>query len=193
MQIPVNFAQVNYTLTISTYPFLCETTVGISTSEYAGTGGELVDTVYDVFADNLLNRLTSNVILSKVAVKFGPNSTGTTIEVTGTAAGADGSTTVGPMEALLVTKQTALGGRQGRGRFYLPGASSAKLNPSGLWDASWLVSAQADADAWLADMLSADIPPVLLHSEGSSDTTPEPITSLSVQGRVASQRRRNRR
>jgi hypothetical protein len=191
--IPVGFAQVNYFHSVSTWPYIAQCTVGVKTTEFVGTTTEFAEACYDLWATNILNRMTSDVLLTKVRVKYGPNSTGPAEEFAGTATGLQSGPSTNPAECVLISKNTSLGGRQGRGRFYVPGAPAADLDASGLFDTTYVGNVQAWADAWLADMQAANIDPVLLHGVGTSDTTPEDIVSLTVQQRVATQRRRNRR
>jgi len=92
--------------------------------------------------------------------------------------------------ALLVRKSTALGGRSNRGRYYIPWS----LQESDVSDVGTIAGGtQSDwqdlQDDFLASLVAADVPMQLLHS-GAGD--PATVVSLSVQGVIATQRRRLR-
>lgn len=193
MLIPVGYAQVNVFMPVNAFPYVPQCTFGIKTNEFLGTPEEMAEATYDTWAAEWDGFLTSNVTFEKVRLKFGPNSTGPAYEYGGSATGAVGGESVEPSIAALVTKSTAIGGRQGRGRFYLPGMPESYLDPGGTLTSTGILQGQSCADAWLAAMVALDLQPVLLHSVGTSDTTPEDITALTVQARYGSQRRRNRR
>lgn len=92
--------------------------------------------------------------------------------------------------AYLIRKQTALGGRAGRGRMYLP----PFVIQEGVIDQTGLLEESDRAD--LEELISPVIfvrPAFLLHDSLSPTTTPTPITGISVQQRIATQRRRMRR
>lgn len=92
--------------------------------------------------------------------------------------------------ALLVQKRTAIGGRSGRGRFFLPWAlEESDVSEVGLIDGSTRSDWQDLMDDFLAGLSAADYPMTLLHS-GAGD--PAAVTSLSVQQVIATQRRRLR-
>lgn len=94
--------------------------------------------------------------------------------------------------AMLVKKITGLGGRQNRGRMYIPPFSLSETNISKLGViASGTVTGQ---QAYINTIMAAIDPDVtrlkLLHTNPAN--TPEIITQLVVQSRVATQRRRLR-
>ncbi len=97
--------------------------------------------------------------------------------------------------AILVQKRTSRGGRKGRGRMYLPPASLHEPNVGATGDITGvtLTAHQTWADEVLAAMDLASQPMVLLHSEEAGAIAPDPVTSLSVQPKVATQRTRLRR
>lgn len=93
--------------------------------------------------------------------------------------------------ALLVRKNTGLGGKQNRGRFFLPPAwiDEESVDPSGTITGS-VLDLEDFLGQLLSDMTDVGIPPRLLHSD--PELTPAPITSLSLQSKIATQRRRLR-
>jgi hypothetical protein len=80
----------------------------------------------------------------------------------------------------------------GKGRCFLPPIWIAEnnLDEYGAWSGTNITTVQAFWSSALTALLGSDCPPVLLHSDGS---TPDPITSWTLQGVAATQRRRMRR
>jgi hypothetical protein len=93
--------------------------------------------------------------------------------------------------ATLIRKTTALAGRRGRGRFYLPPITMDEFATSkaGVIASSSLAAMQLAANAWF----DHGEPFVILHDSLPSSLAPTPITSFVVDGRIATQRRRLRR
>lgn len=92
--------------------------------------------------------------------------------------------------AVLVKKSTARGGRSGRGRMYLP---------AGMLQESLVSSNGVLTPAFRSDMgfamtsFGIAVPMVLLHdSDSPGDLAPDPVTQLTVDSRIATQRRRLR-
>ena len=192
MLIPTGYAQVNYFLPTVNWPNVPQVTCGVDVSSWIGTIDEAAEACYTAFAENILDLLTSNTTLSKVRIKYGPNATGPFVEFAGSAEGSSPDTTEPPAIAILVKKNTALGGRQGQGRMFLPGYATAGVDPAGGLATGVAASTTAAFEAWRADHETLLLPLVLLHGVGTSDTTPEPITSFAAQQQVGTQRRRNR-
>lgn len=94
--------------------------------------------------------------------------------------------------AFLVKKQTALGGRAYRGRFYLPPAfvDELSINATGnILTAAYNIL-DGKVAAWLAPRLGDW---VLLHDTTSPASSPTVITNFALDAVVATQRRRLRR
>lgn len=92
--------------------------------------------------------------------------------------------------AVLIRKQTALGGRPGRGRMFLPpfACDEGNVAPNGMLDPDFRSDTQDNIDAWMGALS-----PVLLHdSLTPGSPAPTPITSFVVDTRIATQRRRLR-
>jgi hypothetical protein len=95
--------------------------------------------------------------------------------------------------AYLVHKNTAFGGRTGRGRCYIPGVVEASVGPDGdLLDATQ-TAITTDFQAWRTEIIALDLVPVVLHGPGHGALAPRPITSFACDGFAATQRRRMRR
>jgi hypothetical protein len=102
--------------------------------------------------------------------------------------GADGSS---PQVAILVRKSTDQGGRQGRGRMYIPGPSEVDTNADGLLSAGFLTLCNTVFGDMINDFSLNDVPLRLLHSSGGP--SPAVVTGLSTDPVLATQRRRLRR
>lgn len=94
--------------------------------------------------------------------------------------------------ALLVTKQTSLGGRRGKGRCFLPGV----LNEAGVDAVGQLTEAdraawQLNCNEWRSALEDVDLPMVVLH-ENPPALAPTPVISLVVDPVISTQRRRLR-
>lgn len=96
---------------------------------------------------------------------------------------------------LLGQKRTATPGRRGRGRMFVPAAHVGEggVNNAGVIDSGAVSALNTRMDDFLEDVTvtSADLVPVLFHSE--TPTLPTPLTQLSFDQRIATQRQRLRR
>ena len=150
------------------------------------------DAVAGLLVDNLGARIPEDVTLLSVLAKNGPNETGpfavVSIGVTGSGSGGD----VNPNQAILLRKNTALGGRRGRGRIYWPVAEDQVGTGGALHTSPDEVAAANTAwAALLSDMTAAGYPMQLLHNVSSE--SPNAVVSISCQPVTATQRRRLRR
>lgn len=93
--------------------------------------------------------------------------------------------------AFLASKGTATGGRKGRGRWFVPPfvLGESGVDGNGIIDSGALAVVQGYLDAFLAQCDTLSLEPVLLHSAAG---TPSPITALTFQAQLATQRRRMR-
>jgi hypothetical protein len=93
--------------------------------------------------------------------------------------------------AVLVRKNTASGGRRNRGRLYMPPAwiSEGNIGPSGTILSTFVTAVQVRANTTRARLVTSGQAPMVLHSDGAAGTL---ITNFSVDGRLATQRRRMR-
>lgn len=102
--------------------------------------------------------------------------------------------------ALLIDKNTELGGRRNQGRIFLPGClPEGSVSNVGVLTPATVTAWQARADQFMADLDLADPgvidPPsmYIMHGSGIS-AIPEPtvVSSLTVQSVISTQRRRLR-
>lgn len=101
-----------------------------------------------------------------------------------------------PNSAFLVHKRTDLAGRRNRGRMYIPGIGQNQVDDQGNVLAAQITSANTVLAQWMGTLFSGGVfdGPVILHATGISPTPPPtPITSITLDPRIASQRRRLRR
>jgi len=119
-----------------------------------------------------------------------------TIRFDGTITPAAGTLTGEPVPqntAHLVKKITASGGRRGRGRMYVPTPTETNVAPNGVLLTAYVTARQAELVSMKAALAAhADVGDLALFHD-SAPFTPTPITLLSLQSLVATQRRRLRR
>lgn len=97
--------------------------------------------------------------------------------------------------AYLVKKVTAVTGRAGQGRMYLPGVSEIDVDPAGVISTASYNSLQTALGAMLDEMATRNFLPAILHQERPvpADTpSPSTIVSLNLDHRIATQRHRLR-
>jgi hypothetical protein len=95
--------------------------------------------------------------------------------------------------SLLVDKLTALGGRKFRGRMFLPPIhlNEGAVDAAGNISSGPLATIQAAINLTILALVAADYQPVLFH-QGVAPPVPTPITALSAQSQIATQRQRMR-
>lgn len=113
----------------------------------------------------------------------------------------DGTATIVPPPpnvSVLVRKRTTRGGKRGRGRWYMPCAwiSENMIDHLGNIDAN-ISTVQGVVDDLIDGMAGADLVPQILHAPSKLDPAapvppPTDILAMSVQRRVATQRKRLR-
>lgn len=191
--IPSGFAQANFRYTGGMAPTGAEWTLGLDVSAALGGPAGVAADLGANYAATIRTVLPSAAVLTEVLVKFGPNSTGPAASDFTSYAGTGGGSPTSPAVAIIVKKNTAAGGRTGRGRFFLIGAQESEVGETGVLTSGFIAGLQAELDSFYDELVSSGMPPVLLHSEGSPVTTPTAITSFSCDGTVGTQRRRQRR
>lgn len=148
--------------------------------------------------------IVNTLTLATVRVKKGPMEDGPFAQVTANNAGASSGTAGPPSVAFLIRKNTAFGGKKGAGRMYLPGVKETDVDETGAVVAGKVTLLQTAFNGFLNDLAAANAHMHLLHSYGSYTSskgvvtvvpsrTPDQVTSLAVDNRVATQRRRLRR
>jgi hypothetical protein len=193
MPIPVGYAQANLRFGGSALPTGAEITIGLDVSGFPGTVADVAELVGDSYEAEVLGGQCSSVSLDEVLVKYGPDATGPSAVYAVNGVGAESGAATPPNVSLLVHKQTALGGRAGRGRMYIPGWPEADIDAGGNWGAGWVTGRAGDLTSWLNALDAGSAPAVLLHQPGSPIAVPTPSTALAPQAIAATQRQRLRR
>lgn len=193
MLIPDGFAQINAIHTGNGVPTGAQWTLGVGLGTFGGDPEALAKAFETwILASGLYVNVASDISMTSVLVKYGPNSTGPSFLEPANEPGS-GGTGSSTQVAFLIHKATSLGGRAGRGRFFLPGVPESNVNSNGLLTSGTATAVNADLDSFLTELTNDGLIPVVLHAEGSPITTPTAITSLTCDAKVATQRRRLRR
>lgn len=190
--IPTGYAQINLMFGGANLPLGAEVTYGCVVPAEVTDPQLLAETHHGFFVTNVLPYLNVNTTLTGAKCKFGPNDVGAFGEHFESVAGSTTGEALPPNVALLVKKRTALGGKRNRGRLYIPGIDEDTVDTAGVIDPTALVAMQADVTAWLADMVTNSTGMRILHTEPPGEPTIA-VTSLVLDGRAATQRRRLRR
>lgn len=193
--IPPGYAQVTIPFRHVSVPREAVITFGIQLASGTPASPIIANVVQTAFTDAWSTFCDSQVTIGPTRLSAGTDGTDN-LAVVGTATftGAVTSERASANTALLIRKLTARGGRRGRGRVYLPWILAASnVVETGIIPVAGVTAAQTAANNWLSNTNSlAQIEAmVLLHASGNtSPGTPDPITSLSVDPVLGSQRRR---
>ena len=191
--IPAGAAQANFLFTGAAAPTGAECTLGIDLPGSPPGVETVAEILYTAWADLFLPLQSDQIVLAGVLVKYGPSDTGPSALFTGSSQGTITDDGISPNVAYLVQKNTALGGRAGRGRMYVPGGIDEEVGVSGGLDAGVVSDWNTALETFIDNLTFVSLPPVLLHGVGSPISTPTVITSMVMQGTAATQRRRLRR
>lgn len=191
--IPTGFAQINWQFTGDSCPTGAETTLGVDLGSFTDPPDDLAVVAGNLWETHINPQIVTTCTLSGVLVKYGPNATGPSAQITTAHVGNLAAAGAAPNTTYLVRKVTALGGRAGSGRMYVPGVTEDDVDPDGTVTPAMVTLLQSNFDDLWDALDVGGFTPVLLHSAGSPLSTPTPITSLRVDARVATQRRRLRR
>jgi hypothetical protein len=197
--IPAGYAQAAIRYSLTGDPEVMVTTIGVDTSSAGGDFEQVATDFRDGWAAGLG---TVNIGIGwtwlDVVLRFGQDGGGGTVVVERAAniVGTDVQGHLPQNNTMLVRKQTALGGRRGRGRMFLPAAHlrDDQTNDAGVIDSTFRAGVDAALAATVAAWVADGIPPVLLHEDTPLPVpAPTPITSLVCDRMIATQRRRLRR
>lgn len=192
LNIPTGFAQVSWLFTGSAVPEGAAVTCGVDSGSLT-TPEAIANVAKDAWVAGLAKIQHETCTLSAVRVKMGPVDTGPSAEVSVNLAGTATGSPVPPNVAVLVRKVTILGGRQGRGRMYIPGFTEADVDGSGNMTGPYLAVVQGHAQATFDEFVTQGLFPVLFHDGAGPVVAPTTITAFQVDGKVATQRRRLRK
>lgn len=161
----------------------------------APTLQEYVNEIQADFVTKWTSSFPNDCTIGPVTMRFGQDGGDPLVLIASTTGTGTNNTDFLPQNAaLLVQKRSLLGGRRNRGRLFMPVLTEGAVNEVGQLSPTQLTSYQNVANSWLSSYnneIGAFGDMVILHSSG--DSTPTPVTSLVVQGTIATQRRRLRR
>lgn len=189
MTIPAGFGQVSWFFGGAGTPLGAATTIGFDHNS-AATAAELAESFYELFANEALPLLNNQTSLTGCQVKLGPDATGPTGLFSDTNTGSLTGESFPPNVAFLVHKNTNLGGREGRGRMYVPGVAEGVASSNGVLSGGTVSSWNTALGTMLLAAALSDVPFYLLHA---SATSPTAVQTLTIDSTVATQRRRLRR
>ncbi len=189
------YYMVNHIFSGAGYPRGAQVTYGYKATGGTPNASQLAALLSTAWASNMMPQLSTSLTLTSTRVKQGPDDTGPFAFAGAAVAGQISGNSDSPNVAALVKKNTALGGRKNAGRWFLPGLSETFTDPGGLITGSFLANLQGACTAFLADIEAMGTSTtgfmVLLHEDDA--TAPTQVVSLSVQEKVATQRRRLRK
>jgi hypothetical protein len=189
MTIPAGWGQATFLYSGTAAPTGAAHSIGFSNSG-SNSAAECAESFHDVWVAQMMPLLSSSLVLDAVRVKLGPDATGPSADFNSGITGDVGGETETPQTALLVQKVTAIGGRKGRGRMFVPGVPGAIYSSSGIMSGVELAEFGTALFNFGGALTLAGLPTALLHSDA---TAPTLITSLTPSATAATQRRRIRR
>jgi hypothetical protein len=192
MWIPEGTSQVNLKFTGPSVPQGAQMTFGVA-SALENSPVEVANKVASaLLASELVKQCSPTLYLSSILVKMGPNEDGPMAEVAAQLQGGSDDPSVPPNVAVLVKKNTAMGGRMNQGRLYIPGCPESWVDFGGKLIPNGVTGYQVACDKLLDELTDLEVPMMLLHGTEHEGWFPLAVTSLSVQSTVATQRRRLR-
>jgi len=189
--IPTGTCQVNLQFVGDNLPTGAEITFGVDNSTLDASPATVAGLIEDsIVGAGWMAAFVNDESIANIHVKNGPNETGPFADLGVTIGGEKTGEGSSSAVALLVKKNTGLGGKKGSGRLYIPGIAESDIGSDGTIDSTALGVYQASLSDWLSEMTSLDVPMLLLHNDA---TTPNLVLSLAVDPVAATQRRRQRR
>ncbi len=161
MLIPDNFAQANLRFTGVGLPTGGECVLGFDVELGPATPTLLNTALATAWGANMNDIQSTNVSMTSILTKFGPNDTGPFAVSTFNIPGSEASAVCAPNTAFLIHKSTGIGGRQGSGRMFLPGPTEAQVDANGNINAGVIAAYSAKVAGFLADLEAEDLFPVL--------------------------------
>lgn len=187
--IPTGYAEVSLNFIGAAVPRGAVCTFGVEDVASVGPTQIAIE-VQAAYVTEITPDLVTSITLSSIRVKMGPNDTGPMVDYATNNSGGSSQDSVVPNAAMLISKVTAVGGRKGRGRMFHPGYGESGMEDGGVWLPAGLAAFQQNWTDFLGLLAFNDVPMVLLHSQPI--ITPNLVTSLVLQPRAATQKRRLR-
>lgn len=205
MPTPVGFADCSINILLQGDPDPFAITHGVSTNLGVEDAQAHADAVFGAFAGAWQGFLTNLASIESATCRFGQDG-GDDLIIDSSQAPVPGTNAAPPMPqncAILVRKNTGLGGRRNRGRVYIPSSSDESVvSATGTITAAQVTAMQSAVDSWLTNLETSTgagdpaVPMVILHRATVLEPTPPaptPVISLTVDPVIATQRRRLRR
>jgi hypothetical protein len=193
--IPPGFAAVTHPMKHSASPREATICYGIQLAVGVTVAPALANQLNDLLDTHLGAIFASEVTFGPTVLHVGQDG-GESLVVEGNTTQQGSSVSEKPPSQVagLVRKTTSRGGRRGRGRMYLPWfVHDSEVSEVGIIGSTWVASVNTNLAAWLAGIAAlADVVDMeLLHSPGVSPTGgPNPVTGLTLDPLIATQRRR---
>lgn len=195
VQIPVGYAQATLRWSVAGDSEIMVSTLGIYDGVGAMTPTQYANAWDAAYMASTLSAPSAwaagwSIMTSMVTTMLasGP----VTLEIGGALAGTGAAGSPPQNCAVLVRKQTPLGGRRNRGRMYLPPGIvlETNVNQVGTIDAAVVSTLQGRVNSLETQLTANALVPVLLHSDGGVPTI---IDQFVIQPKIATQRTRLRR
>lgn len=193
MPTPSGFAEVSIQLTHSTLPRSAYLVFGVDPTATDPVQVSQAVITSLTGAASLQGALDSQVTFANVRTALGTDGGEDAIGVVNAGLlGLSSGSTPPANVAILVRKNTIRGGRRGRGRMYLPwSVATTSVDEAGGVLTAAVSALQSKMNSFFSALNANQVPMVLLHNEGvSTPGAPNVVTSLVVDSRVATQRRR---
>lgn len=194
--IPPGFAECSIEHWLDGYPRPAVTTMGVKIAGSEAEGESVADWFHEAFILSFLPSIDANVRVRNARAVIGQDGADPIVQIsTKSTTGSSTRDSVAPALALMIAKNTALGGRKNRGRFYFPWAvSDTGVDEAGNVQESTLSTWRTNADTFMTN-LSGGLgtqplfeEPVVLHSDPL--LPPTPITGMAPNPTIRTQRRR---
>lgn len=188
--IPADYANVAIRATHPSSTHVSVVTFGVKNDSIQTTPAGIAGLVWGAFEDSVLPALDSDVNFGPIQVSYNAGLGVITGDGADTEHGGAAINSIPVNGALLVRKFSGQAGRGGRGRYYWPFAlNEAQVDEVGIIDGSTVSDHQDLQDEFLAALTTNDVPMYILHTDAGS---PALVTSLGVQQKIGTQRRRLR-
>jgi hypothetical protein len=175
------------------------TTAGLKLTPGAPPGLQtLVNSLYTPIANFHASLSVPSVTLEAVALRYTDvaGADPLMVEKRQVTAGSNTGGSLPPNVSYLIVKRTAVGGRKNKGRFFWPGVRAAVVGGEGIITAAAIAGTNTNLEVMRNGIENTagvdDL--VIFHSAplGGTAAAPTPITSLLMDPKVATQRRRLR-
>jgi len=197
--IPPGYSHVGLQFRHSADPDPWFVTFGVDSSSVTSDPEEIGEACCIAWMDSLDSWQSTEVVLEGAQIVVGQDGADPIRQFVASDIGAGASTAQKLPQncALLVRKNTTLGGRRNRGRFFVPGMlTEGGVNNVGVITTSDRGAYQGGFDAFLAYLNTQTpiLPMFILHNSQGISEPPDPtaVNSLTVDVTIATQRRRLR-